>query len=221
LNKVPDGVVSGTALIDFSATPNVVVRSSVSLAMLFASRVANAATSAETDPDSWLANYTSAIGQIGFTVAGTALVHSTFKKIGLQVHQAIIPFLTVAFGGVTIGPIILAGLKNLQQQDAESPWIALFDRETRRFDAREMHFAAVSSDDTTTTVKYAIARLNVKSATTLILFFKLTQAEAQFESSTTTMNANNSLLAAIEGDLRTRLGDKARSFITEAKLDRS
>jgi hypothetical protein len=218
LDKLPDGVVSGTTLIDFSAATSPAVRSSVSLAMLFASRVATKAMTKDDDEDDWLAAYTSNLGELGFAVAGSAVVKSEFKKKGLKVHQAIIPFLTVAFGGGAVGPIILAGLKNLQDMQKDSPWITLFDRETRRFNARELHFAAVSSSETDTLIRYAIARLSVEVADTSIFFVKLSKVKASFESSTTTMNANNGLLSVIEPQLRTALAGHSSSFITAAKF---
>lgn len=218
LDKLPAAVVSGTTLIDFSATPSLAVRAGVSEAMLFASRVATKAVKPGDDADDWLANYTSNLSNLGFAISGGAVVNSSFKKKGIYVHQAIIPFLTVAFGGAAIGPIILAGLKNLQEMDKDAPWITLFDHQSRRFDATEMHFAAVSSTDTETTIKYAIARLHVATNSTTVLFFKLTNAEANFQSSTTLMTANNSLLAVMEGDLRIRLADLAKRFIAGADL---
>lgn len=216
LDKLPNGVVSGTTLIDFSAASSPAVRASVSLAMLFASRVASKAMKEGDDEDDWLAAYTTNLGQLGFAVAGSAIVNSRFRKTGLRVHQALIPFLTVAFGGGAVGPIILAGLKNLQEMNKDSPWITLLDRESRRFDARELHFAAVSSTETDTIIRYAIARLSVDLEDTSILFFRLTKAHANFESSTTTMSANNSLLAVIEPQLRDRLSAHSSSFIAGA-----
>lgn len=218
LDKLPDGVVSGTTLIDFSAVPNVTVRAGISLSMLFASRVATAAVKPGDDADDWLAAYTSNLGKLGFAISGSTTVHSKFKKTGISVHKAIIPFLTIAFGGGAIGPIILAGLKNLQDMDANSPWITLFDRETRRFDVQELHFAAVSANDTDTSIRYVIARLNFASDETTILFFKLKKVNADFESATTTMQANNSLIAVNEPKLRDRLGTTIDSFITGASL---
>ena len=218
LDKLPAGVVSGTTLIDFSAVADQTVRAGVSLAMLFANRVATKAMKAADDEDDWLANYTTNLSQLGFQVAGLAIVDSKFKKTGLRVHKAIIPFLTMAFGGGAVGPIILAGLKNLQEMDSNSPWITLFDREARRFKARELHFAAVSSSETDTTIRYAVARLNVDVSETNILFFKLTNAEAHFESSTTTMAANNGMLALMEPKLRERLAGLSASFIANAEL---
>jgi hypothetical protein len=218
LDKLPPAVVSGGTLIDFSQVADLKVRAGVSEALLFASRVATTSMKAGDDEDDWLAAYTSNLSKLGFGVSGSAVTKSRFKKIGLEVHKAIIPFLTIAFGGAAIGPIILAGLKNLQDMNKDEPWITLFDQQTRRFDAREMHFAAVSSNDTDTTVRYAIARLHVASATTSILFFKLSKAEAEFESATKTLTANNALLAMLEAKLREHLAALANSFIAEAAL---
>lgn len=218
LDKLPAGVVSGPTLIDFSNVADMEIRAGVSLSMLFASRVATKAMKPGSNEDDWLAAYTSNLGQLGFAVAGSSIIKSTFKKVGVEVNKAIIPFLTIAFGGAAVGPIILAALQNLQSMNASSPWITLFDRESRRFNIREMHFAAVSGSATETTIRYAIARLNVGLDVTNILFFKISKASAQFDSSTTTMSANNSLMAMIEPKLRTKLGGLATSFIADAEL---
>lgn len=219
LDKLPDGVVSGTTLLDFSRVPDMQVRSAVSLALLFASQVANKAMKDDDDEDDWLAAYTANLAHLGFTVAGIGVVDSKFKKSNLSVHKAIIPFLTMAFGGaVTIGPVIIKLLQNLQEMNKDSPWITLFDRETRRFRAREMHFAAVNSNDSNTSITYAIARLSVDMKETSILFFKLSKTEAHFESSTTTMSVANALLGTVEPKLRERLVALTSSFIAEAEL---
>jgi hypothetical protein len=220
LDKLPAGVVSGTTLIDFSAVPDQEVRAGVSLSMLFASRVATKKTNQiqDADEDDWLAHYTNSLGDLGFALAGSAVVKSKFKKTGLRVHKAIIPFLTVAFGGAAVGPIILAALTNLQDMNAGSPWITLFDNQSKRFTTRELHFAAVSSTAADTSIRYAVARLNVALNETSVLFFRLTDASADFESVTTTMSANNSLLAMNEPTLRERLGNLSTSFIKDAEI---
>ena len=218
LDKLPDGVVSGSTLIDFSGAANPVIRSSVSLALLFASRVATTAVTPEDDADDWLAHYTQTLSMLGFRISGYGVVNSKFSKTGVAVHKAIIPFLTIAFGGAAVGPIILQGLKSLQEIDPAQPWITLFDRQTRRFDAHEMHFAAVSANETETVIRYAVARLHVAEATTQILFFKIDKASAEFQSATTTMTADNSLLAAAEPKLRDKLAALIASSIDAADI---
>jgi hypothetical protein len=217
IDKVPDGVVSGSTLIDFSAVQNVTVRSCVSLAMLFASRVATTGTK-DGDEDEWLALYLRKLGELGFRVSGTAVAKSKFKKSGVAVHKALIPFLTIAFGGGAVGPIILAGLKNLQDMNKDDPWISLFNKQTRRFNVSEMHFAAVSSTDAETVIRNVVARLDLETGTTTILFFKLEKDHVEFESATTTMTADNSLLATMEPQLRAKLEHLISTTIAEADI---
>lgn len=219
LDKLPPGVVSGQTLIDFSAVPYPEVRAGVSLSMLFASRVATQLVKVNGgDEDDWLAAYTSSLGELGFAIAPASVVKSSFKKTGIEVHKAIIPFLTVAFGGAAIGPIILSALQNLQSIDEGKPWLQLFEREAKRFEVREFHFAAASSTASDTSIRYAIARLNAGAAVTSILFFRITQASAEFESVTTTMSANNSLMAVMEVDLRRKLDKMVKKFIIGADI---
>jgi hypothetical protein len=218
LDKLPAGVVSGNALIDFSAAAAPTVRSGVSTALLFASRVADAAMRPGDDEDDWLAAYKTNLRRLGFLVPQAAVSVSRFKKQGVFVHKAIIPFLTIALGGASLGPVILAALKNLQDTDKDKPWITIFDRETRKFTTREMHFAAVTSDATETTIRHVVARLTVNQDKINVLFLRITSAMAEFESATTTMSANNSLLAVLESRLRQRMATEIGDFIAEARI---
>ena len=219
LDKLPQGVVSGQTLIDFTGVPFQDVRAGVSLSMLFASRVATQAIKVSGgNEDEWLAAYTSALGSLGFGVSPMSVVKSSFKKTGVEVHKAIIPFLTVAFGGAAIGPIILTALKNLESMGENTPWIRLFEKEAKRLEVSEFHFAAANSTSSDTSIRYAIARLNASATITSVLFFKISQASAEFESATTTLAANNSLLAAIEGDLKAKLGQMAKASIMGADI---
>lgn len=217
LNKLPSGLVAGNALIDFSAAPSVEVRSGVSMALLFASRVADAAMRDGDDEDDWLAAYKTNLRKLGFAVPQSSLSISKFKKKGVFVHKAIVPFLTIAFGGAGIGPVILAALTHLQDIDKDKPWITLFDRESRKFNTRETHFAAVSSEGSETVIRHVVARLSFEQHETNVLFFRVTDTTAEFESATTTMSANNSLLAVIEPRLRLRMESEMADFIAEAR----
>jgi hypothetical protein len=218
LNQLPDGVVSGNTLIDYSSVSSPELRSGISLAMLFAGQAATAAMKEGDDEDDWLAAYKTNLAKLGFSVAQSAVTTSHFRKQGVFVHQAIIPFLTIAFGAATLGPVILAALSNLHDMDKDKPWVKLFDRESRRFQSRELFFAAVSSDAVNTSIRHVMARLQYVSDSTNILFFEITQAQADFESATTTMTANNSLLAVLEPVLRKKMEAAMFNFIADVTL---
>jgi hypothetical protein len=217
LDKLPQGVVAGNTLIDYSQSP-VEVRGGLSLAMTFASRATTAAMPADADEDDWFALYKSNLMQLGFSVSQSAFTTSKFRKRGMAVHQAIIPFLTIALGGAAVGPVMLALLENLKTASQNQPWITLFDQESRRYETREMCFAAVSSSAAESNMRHVAARLSFVDKSTNVLFFKITDASAEFESATTTVTANNQLLTVIEQPLRERLKDLALKYIVEARL---
>jgi len=217
LDRLPTGVVTGNTLIDYSATSEP-VRGGLSLALAFANRAAVAAMGPGADEDDFFAAYKSNLGMLGFSVSQGAFLKSTFRKKGMAVHKAIIPFLTAALGGAAVGPVILSLLNNLQSMNANNPWITLFDRESRRFESREIHFAAAASDSVETRMRHVAARLFYVDTKTNVLFFKINDVSADFESTTTTLVINNALLATIEPALKERLATSANDFIRAAVI---
>lgn len=213
LDKLPPGVVSGNTLIDYSAVSTDAIRAGISMALLFASRAADAAMKPGDDEDDRFAAYMTNLGRLGFRVSQTAQGISRFKKTGVFVHQGIIPFLTVALGGASVGPVILAALNNLQEGGEDRPWITLFDQQSRKFEVREMHFAAVSSNEMETSIRHVVARLEVENNETNVLFLRITKDKASFETATTTLTANNSLLAVLDPHLRSKLLSDISDFI--------
>jgi len=215
LDKLPQGVVSGNTLIDYSAAP-LEVRGGLSLAMTFANQAARAEMKPGDDDDDFFAAYMTNLAKLGFNVSQAAHTKSTFKKRDILVHRAIIPFLTIALGGATVGPVILALLENLQEINKDQPWITLYDRETRQFNTRELNFAAVSSDAVECRIRHVSARLKVVDDKINILFFKIDDSSAEFESATTTISVNNALLGVLEKPLLDRLAATAFENIMAA-----
>ena len=217
IGKLPGGLVIGNTLLDVSNVPNGEVRAGISLSMLFANRVATH-QAGKADVDSWLAAYQTALGELGFRLSGTATTNSTFKKLGVEVHKAIIPVLKIAFGGAAVGPVILSALEELGKANSESPWITLFDHESKRFEIKEMHFAATVTTGFETEIRYAVARLHVDVGQTQILFFKVTKNSANFDSLTTRLAVSNSLMAVVEDDLKERLANLIKTYIWSAQI---
>ena len=86
------------------------------------------------------------------------------------------------------------------------------------FETREMHFAAAASDNVLTSVRHVAARLFFVDKETNVLFFKVSDIAAEFESATMTLGINNGLLASIEPALRERLAASAMDFIRSASI---
>lgn len=216
LDQLPNGVVAGGNLIDFTAVQDHELRSGISQAMVFASRAADAAIKDGGDGEDWFAAYVTSLGRLGFLVSQSSLSVSRFKKRGLSAHKAIIPFLTGALGGFKMGPAIITALESLNE-DRDEPWIRLFDRESRKIDVREMHFSAAASDGAQTAIRHVAVQLRVDQDTTNVLFFRITDASAEFESAITTLSISNSLIAVLNDELRQTMKDDIASYIAEVR----
>ncbi|WP_405081994.1 hypothetical protein ACI51X_10535 [Pectobacterium versatile] len=217
LDKLPDAVVTGNTLVDFSKS-TLDGRGPLALALTFATQYTNDTVGTDASEDVWFAAYKSTLLRLGLNVSSSTFTRSTFRQTGLAVHKAIIPFLTSALGGVGVGPVILALLENLKEDDKNQPWIRLFDQQSKRLETKEIYLGAVSSDANNMVMHHVAARLSVDDRETSILFFKINNTAAEFESATTTITANIKLLSVLEKPLLERLGDLALNTILAAKL---
>jgi hypothetical protein len=213
INNLPNGIVTGSNLIQFPDTASPEVKASVALSLLAAQRVASNDHVLKT-PDQWIARHNTVLQNLNWLVESGGAVQSDLKGLNVAVHQAIIPFLTAAFGGAVVaGALILAALKNLQSMNQNSPWITLFDQQSRRFDVTEYMFTVVSVVGDQVHLKMASARFDASFGTTQVLFFKLSKQQAEFQSVSESLSAQASLLTEMNGDLKVKLANVTRSFI--------
>jgi len=212
INNLPNGMVTGSNLIQFPATASPEVKASVALSLLAARRVASNDHVLKT-PDQWIERHNTVLENLNWLVERGGTVQSQMQGLNVAVHKAIIPFLTAAFGGTAVGALILAALNNLQSMDQNSPWITLFDQQSRRFDVTEYMFTVVDVVGDQVHMKMASARFDASFGTTQVLFFKLSKQQAQFQSVSESLSAQASLLADLNADLKVKLANVTRSFI--------
>jgi hypothetical protein len=213
VGNLPNGIVTGSNLIQFPANASPELKSSIALSLLAAQRVATN-DPVVLSPAQWLDRHNTVLQNLNWRTEGGGVTKSRFNSIDVAVHQAIIPFLTAAFGGALgAGALILTALKQLQEMDKEAPWITLFDRQSRRFDITEYQFSVVQVVGDTVQLKLAAARLNASFGKTQVLFFKLKSQDAAFEQANQSFAAEAALLAEMNADLRVKMMGLTKSFI--------
>jgi hypothetical protein len=213
INNLPDGIVTGSNLIQFPPDASPELKTSVALSLLAAQRVASN-DPVVLSPAQWLERHNTVLKNLNWRNEGGGEAKSSFDSINVAVHQAIIPFLVAAFGGaVAAGALILTALKQLQEMDKDSPWITLFDRQSRRFDVTEYQFSVVQVIGDTVHLKVAAARLNASFGKTQVLFFKLKSQKAEFEQANQSFSAEAALLTEMNADLKVKLMALTKSFI--------
>ena len=210
IDKLPDGLITGSNLIQFPKEASSELRSAVALSLLLAQRVASNDHLVMT-PQQWIERHNTVLTNIGWLVEGGGDVASQFDNINVAVHEAIIPFLEAAFAPA--GALILDALKQLKEMDQNSPWITLFDQQSRRFDVTEYQFSTVQVIDDQVHLKLVSARLGADFGKTQVLFFKLNREHATFESESFTCSTQAKLLAEMDGDLKVKLSKFVHSFI--------
>jgi hypothetical protein len=213
IDSLPNGIVTGSNLIQFPASASPELKSSVALSLLAAQRVATN-DPVVLSPAQWLERHNTVLQNLNWRSEGGGVTKSHFDSFDVAVHQAIIPFLTAAFGGaVGVGALIVTALEQLQKVDQDSPWITLFDRQSRRFEVTEYQFSLVEVIGDTVHLKIAAARLDASFGKTQVLFFNLKTQKAEFEQANQSFAAEVALLTEMNADLKVKLNALTKSFI--------
>src|SRR5438128_221859 len=97
IDKLPNGLVTGSNLIQFPTTASPELKSSVALSLLAAQRVATNDVVVQS-PDQWLKRHNTVLENLNWLDEGGGFVNSQFRSINLAVHEAIIPFLAAVLG---------------------------------------------------------------------------------------------------------------------------
>lgn len=218
VNSLPDGIVTGSSLIEFNDGMKAKLKSSVALSLLAAQRVATNDSSVK-NPDQWLEKHNQTLQKLSWLVEQDAQLNSEFDSLNVAVHEAIIPFLTAALGPAAVaGSLIIKALEQLKSMDKNSSWITLFDKESQRFEVNEFHFAVVEEVGNQTRLRMAAARFDASYGKTQVLFFKIKKADASFDARNMSFLANSELLEEMNVQLRVKLRDHARRFIQEMDI---
>jgi hypothetical protein len=213
IDDLPNGVVTGSNLIQFPANASADLKSSVALSLLAAQRVATN-DPVVLSPDQWLERHNTVLQNLNWRNEGGGSAKSEFKSLDVAVHEAIIPFLTAAFGGALgAGALILTALKQLKEMDKNEPWIKLFERQSRRFDVSEYQFSIVEVVGDTVRLKLAAARLSAEFGKTQVLFVKVKKQNAQFEQANQSFSAEGAMLTEMNAPLKAKLMNLTKSFI--------
>jgi hypothetical protein len=214
IDSLPNGVVTGGNLLQFpdAATPD--LRASIALSLLAAQRVAGNDPAVQS-PDEWIERHNTVLENLNWISVGGGVVTSTFDSINVAVNQAIIPFLTAAFGpAVAAGSLIITALNQLQAIDTSSPWITLFDRQSQRFNITEYQFSVVEIQGDHVQLKIAAARFDASYGKTQVLFFKITQEHASFELGTGAYSSQVSLQEQMNAALKSKLAAYTDTYIS-------
>jgi hypothetical protein len=211
VDKLPEAIIDGSSMIHFPPESTPEIRASVALSLLAAQRVATYDKKVLI-PQDWIDKHTDVLRNLNWTVEGGGTVVQEFKTVNARVHQAIIPFLTAAFGGVT-WTLISTALTQLQEMDKDSPWITLYDQQSRRFEITEYQFAVVKVEGNQVHLRLASARFNAEYGSWHVLFFMVKKEHSKFELTTGKLSAQADMLFTMNSLLKEKLAKLTDLYI--------
>ena len=160
-----------------------------------------------TQVKAWYDEYLDVLSRIGFAIQDKGFAEYQESSESFQAHEAILeiaaPLLAGAPGAVAL---IKTTLEALQKMSSNSPWIALFDRESRSANTARFQVSLVTQDDNgQLLVALAAFGLEAKSQLTQVLFFKFHRNDATLHHHSGKVTVNTQLLGAVRDQIASKL----------------
>jgi len=138
---------------------------------------------------------------------------------GFDVHEAIMAVAAVLLGpgAVAAVPLIEATLKALNSMDTSTPWITLFNRESRRANTASFQIALAEPEQTGSdrlTVSLMAFSLTASMTITQVLFVKVQNNEANLKRFTTKAEINLSVLDSVQSTLQQKVASFTTSYLS-------
>lgn len=206
----------GPNLVEFADGADPSLRPAMTDALLLAQLAADKAEVAT--PDAWYAAHHGVLTRIGFRSSGLTRTTQDFSSSDADLHEAILPVITAAFAGAAIPAIVVATLQQLSAASENRPWIRLFERESRRFSARQFQVTMVEGDASAQTVNMLGFALDVAQEQAQILFFRHARDTAAVGRIEARFSAGNAALADIAPDLAAKLAERRHAYVAALEI---
>ncbi|MBN3757378.1 hypothetical protein G3N95_30905 [Paraburkholderia sp. Tr-20389] len=210
-------VVAGSGVVSFKAGIPAARRQAVADSLLLAQLILKNKGVSPDDTQNWYHGYGSVLANLGWLVQTCELTDYVSGEAGLDVHEAIMAVAAVLLGpgAVAAAPLIEATLKALQSMDTSTPWITLFNRESRRANTASFQIALAEPDaDGNLTVSLMAFSLSASTTVTQVLFVKVTNNDASLKRFSTTAQINLSVLDAVQGTLQQKVASFTSSYLS-------
>jgi hypothetical protein len=215
---VPDApaLAVGQNLVEFGAGADPAPRQAMADALLLAQLAADKA--APETPDRWYDMHRTVLGRLGFQSTGLTHTAQDFSATDSDLHTAILPVIAAAFAGAAVPAIVMQTLEQLSAASEAAPWIQLFERESRRFQARQFQVTLVEGDATRQTVAMLGFVVDIARDEGQVLFFRAARDTAAVERLEARFTCQNATLLDIAPDLAAKLADRRPGYIAALEI---
>lgn len=183
------------------------IREAISDSALLAQLVANKKLSARDRPLDWFAAYTDVLQNIGWTLQQSGWYDYTAKGTAVEVREKILEIMTVSLG---LSPaalaIISATINALNAMTSESPWITIFNRESKKGKMARFEIGLVEQEQSSNIfVSLLGCLIEAKTEITQVLAFKLKDAGAIFRANSGKVSINGAVLTELSPSIRSKI----------------
>lgn len=213
-------LVVGSGLVALAENVPSVTRADLVNCTLFAQLAASAAVGDSSQVIQWYDAYFKTLSALGWAQSDTQFEDYAFSSRNAEAHKAVMGVLTAALGpGAAALAVVQAAMNALQDMAADSPWITLFDRQSKVGKSARFQ-VATSQRDASGMLQIALVAFDLKASSnfTQVLFFK-------FASSSTTLRYASGRATIFEAALKEhretiarRLNEYRQAYVAEIAL---
>jgi hypothetical protein len=211
-------VVVGSGVVTFAQGVPPERRLAVTNSLLLAQLVARHNVPDASDLDSWYKQYTSVLANIGWLVETNSTTQTVDDSTDFDTHDAVLSIATALLGPGAVTALKLIGvtLDALANVDTTTPWMTIFNRETRTVNASNFQVAlAQQTPDGHFVVSLMAFVLKGNTVSTQVLFFRAKTENVQFSHYASDADIDVTILDSLEPDLGNRVAAHSKAYISQ------
>jgi hypothetical protein len=207
----------GSDIVSFAQGVTPQRREAIVNSTLFAQLVANKKSVNATDMMGWYSAYFDALTNIGWIIQDKGFAEYHEKSQSFEAHKAILEVAATLLGAApTALAVVKATLDSLQNMAADSPFLAIFDRESQHAKTARFQVSLVEQQPGgeffVTLMAFA---LEAQATLTQVLFFKSKKSEASLRHASGKVSMNTPVLDAVSPTIKQKLVDHAAAFVKQ------
>lgn len=168
----------------------------------------------------WWETYIDVLQKTGWVIESDNTGTKEMSGSMNEVREEVLPVIVTALGptAVTSSPIVSL-LESLDEGSEDTPWLKLFDRESRKVRGNQFGLSAVDYDDGHLRVRSFGFELEAERAVNQVLFFRSDQSKARLRHSHVSLRIGEDFLRQIAEPLSARLSQYTENKIADIQID--
>lgn len=213
-------LVVGSNVVSFTTGVEAEVRQAITDSSLFAQLAAAKAVGTNTDPLVFFDAYFANLVAIGWLIQKKETAEFTYKGDAFDVHEAIIGVITAFLSPIAgAAAAVIAVLNGLHNMDRDTPFITLFNKQSRRGEIGRFQFTYVyPNPDHGLMVEAMAFALKADNTLTQVLFFKLQKGKTSLRRSTGSLSIDAQAMKALRPQLAAKMTAYRSAYIADVVL---